>query len=44
MLGIEFGEKLFYKVKPKDKSEEINSKWECGILIGVRKRRRSGEL
>ena len=26
VLGIEFGEKLFYKVKPKDKNEKINSR------------------
>ena len=42
VLGIEFGEKLLYKVKPKDKNEKINSRWEFGIFIGVR--RRSGEL
>ena len=42
VLGIEFGEKLLYKVKPKDKQEKINSRWEYAIFIGVR--RRSGEL
>ena len=42
VLGIEFGEKLLYKVKIKDKLEKINSRWEFGIFVGVR--RRSGEL
>ena len=42
VLGIEFGEKLLYKVKPKDKNEKINPRWEYGIFVGVR--RRSGEL
>ena len=42
VLGIEFGEKLLYKVKPKDKAAKIESMWECGIFIGVR--RRSGEV
>ena len=41
MLGIEFGEKLLYKVKPQIKNEKINSRWEYGIFIGVS--RRSGE-
>jgi hypothetical protein len=42
VLGIEFGEKLLYKVKIKDKLEKINTRWEFGIFVGVR--RRSGEL
>ena len=42
MLGIEFGEKLLYKVKPKEKQEKINARWEYGIFVGVR--RKSGEL
>ena len=42
VLGIEFGEKLLYKVKAQTKQEKINSRWEYGIFIGVR--RRSGEL
>ena len=42
VLGIEFGEKLLYKVKPKEKKEGINSRWEYGIFVGVR--RKSGEV
>ena len=42
MLGIEFGEKLLYKVKPKDKMEKINARWEYGVFVGVR--RKSGEV
>ena len=42
VLGIEFGEKLLYKVKPTAKLEKINSRWEFGIFVGAR--RRSGEL
>lgn len=42
VLGIEFGEKLIYKLKPGIKSEKINARWEEGIFVGVR--RRSDEL
>ena len=42
ILGIEFGEKLSYKAKPKDKQEKINTRWEYGISVGVR--RKSGEI
>jgi hypothetical protein len=42
VLGIEFGEKLLYKVKIKNKLEKINARWELGIFVGVR--RRSGEV
>ena len=42
VLGVEFGEKLLYKVKPTAKLEKINSRWEFGIFVGVR--RRSGEV
>ncbi len=38
VLGLEFGEKLLYKVKPKDKLEKINARWEYGIFVGIRKR------
>ena len=34
--GLEFGEKLFYKVKPGDRDAKINSTWEHGIFVGVR--------
>ena len=42
VLGVEFGEKLLYKVKPTVKVEKIKSRWEVGIFVGVR--RRSGEV
>ena len=42
VLGIEFGEKLLYKVKLKNKLEKINARWDLGIFVGVR--RRSGEV
>ena len=42
VLGIEFGEKLLWKKKQKDKMEKINTRWEYGIFVGVR--RRSGEV
>ena len=42
VLGVEFAGKLLYKVKPTAKLEKINSRWEFGIFVGVR--RRSGEV
>ena len=42
MLVIEFGEKLLYKVKPKDKMAKMEAQWEKGIFVGVR--RRSAEI
>ena len=42
VLGIEFGEKLLYKVKPVQKMEKINARWEHGIFVGIK--RRSGEV
>jgi hypothetical protein len=42
VLGVEFGEKLLWKVKPKEKMEKINPRWEHGIFVGVR--RASGEV
>ena len=41
-MGIEFGEKLLYKVKLGNNLEKINSRWEHGIFVGIRKR--SNEL
>ena len=34
---MEFGEKLLYEVKPTAKLEKINSRWEFGIFVGVRR-------
>ena len=42
LLGVEFGEKLFYKVKLNSKLEKMNTRWEYGIFVGVR--RRSNEV
>ena len=42
ILGLEFGEKLFYKVKRGAKLEKIKARWEHGIFLGVR--RKSNEL
>ena len=42
VLGIEFGEKVLYKRKSKDKMEKVNPRWEYGIFVGVR--RKSGEV
>ena len=42
VLGVEFGEKLLCKVKATAKLEKMNSRWEFGIFVGVR--RRSGEV
>ena len=40
MLGIKFGQKLLYKVRPKGKDQKILARWQHGILIGVRRRMR----
>ena len=42
VLGLEFGEKVLYKVRLKDKLEKLNARWEEGIFVGVR--RRSNEV
>ena len=42
VMGIEFGEKVLYKKKFKDKSSKIEPRWEKGIFVGVRVK--SGEF
>jgi hypothetical protein len=42
VLGLEFGEKLLYKIKLKSRLEKINQRWDYGIFVGVR--RRSNEV
>ena len=42
ILGLEFGEKLLYKIKRGPKLEKINEGWQHGIFLGVR--RKSNEL
>ena len=42
-MGVEFGEKLLWKVKNKSgKMEKLRPRWDHGIFVGVRPR--SGEL
>jgi hypothetical protein len=42
VMGVEFGEKLLYKVPKAAKMEKLMPRWKHGIFVGVR--RRSGEL
>ena len=42
VVGVEFGEKLLYKVRHKNKLEKLNARWEFGVFVGVRPE--SGEL
>ena len=42
VMGIEFGEKLLWKIPKKDKMAKLRQRWEYGIFVGVR--RRSGEF
>ena len=37
VLGIEFAEKVLFKMKKGTKLEKINSRWDYGIFVGVRK-------
>ena len=41
-MGLEFGEKVLYKVKRDTKMGKLRSRWEYGIFVGVRQR--SGEV
>ena len=38
VMGLEFGEKVLYKIKAGQRLEKINSRWDFGIFVGVRKR------
>ena len=42
VLGIEFGEKILYKVKLGSKLEKLNARWGEGVIVGIR--RRSNEI
>ena len=42
ILGVEFGEKVMYKVKLGAKLERIHARWEYGIFVGIR--RKNNEL
>lgn len=42
VLGIEFGDKVFYKLKHTQRLQKIHTRWGHGISVGVRKR--SNEL
>ena len=37
MLGIEFGEMVMYKLKKGPKMEKINTRWESGVFVGIRR-------
>ena len=37
ILGVEFGEKVLYKLKRKNKMEKINAKFAYGIFVGVKR-------
>ena len=36
VLGVEFGEKQFFKVKIGNKLQKIKSRWKLGIFVGIR--------
>ena len=42
VLGVEFGEKVLYKIKGGQKLQKLEPRWRHGIFVGVRKR--SNEL
>ena len=42
VLGMEFGEKALHKVEKGQKMEKLNSRWDYGIIVGIR--RRSDEI
>ena len=42
VLGIEFGEKVLYKIKLGGKLEKLNARWAYGIFVGIR--RKSNEV
>ena len=35
-MAIEFGEKLLWKVRQKNKLEKLNPRWEYGVFVGVK--------
>ena len=36
VMAIEFGEKLLWKVRQKNKLEKLNPRWEYGVFVGVK--------
>ena len=38
MVGLEFGEKVFYKIQAGAKLQKIEPRWKEGIFVGVRRR------
>ena len=42
VMGIEFGEKVLYKIKLGSKMKKLNARWGEGICVGIR--RRSNEI
>ena len=37
VLGLEFGEKVLYKVRMRNKFEKIRPRWEFGIFVGIKR-------
>ena len=35
VLGVEFGEKVMYKLQRGSKMEKLNARWEYGVFVGV---------
>ena len=42
ILGLEFGERVLFKIPPKQKMAKIEARWTEGVFVGVR--RRSNEV
>jgi hypothetical protein len=42
VMGLEFGEKVYFKKKHGNKLEKIKARWELGVFVGVK--RKSNEL
>ena len=38
VVGLEFGEKVLFKLKRGNKLEKLNARWDYGIFVGVRRR------
>ena len=36
VMAVEFGERLLWKVRPKNKMEKLNVRWEYGVFVGVK--------
>ena len=36
VMAVEFGERLLWKTRPKDKMEKLNPRWEYGVFVGIK--------